>query len=534
MSTTDLPCLAELNPEEAWKPWRPTLQDPWNLKWVGHLFRRAGVGAPPHVPGASAWQGYQRAVQQGLQATLDELFEFGKEETEYDRIMDGLAPGQAGYQPLDGRGDAVLLELQTWWLQRLAFTPHPLRERMTLFWHTHFATSIAKVRNAALMVKQNQMLRQHGLGRFGPLVLAVSRDPAMLVWLDSNTNSKGQPNENFARELLELFTLGPGHYTEQDVREAARAFTGWHLSGRELGGPGRPVFDSSQPGGAPRFVFNSAQHDHGPKVFLGREGAWDGGDIIRLVLEQPAAARFLARKLYRQFISELEPPPDALLEPLAEQLRRSDYDLAAVLRTLLSSRLFFSAHAYRQRIKSPVEFVVGLIRSLDADTVPAGLAVHLEGLGQRLFAPPNVKGWDGGKAWLNSATVLARHNLAWSLVGDTSDRATPSPVFRGNPEANLTPLRLNPAAVAQKHAGKESSDQKVAQKVAQEVASEFAQNVAQLDFLLDLFLQGDVPAAARQKLIDYLAQGPAAAGARARRLREVAHTILLMPEYQLA
>ena len=174
----------------------------------------------------------------------------------------------------------------------------------------------------------------------------MSRDPAMLVWLDSNSNARGKPNENYARELMELFALGVGHYTEADVREAARAFTGWHTDGR-------------------KFTFNRFQHDDGKKTVLGQTGDWDGGDVVRIVLEQPAAARFLVRKLYRAFISESESPDDALIDPLADQFRRSDYDIAALLRTMLRSNLFFSAHAYRRRIKSPVEYVVGLLRTLE-------------------------------------------------------------------------------------------------------------------------------------------------------------------------
>src|SRR5262249_3140536 len=168
------------------------------------------------------------------------------------------------------------------------------------------------------------------------------------------------------------------------------------------------------------FAFNHYAHDDGVKTVLGQTGNWDGADIVRIVLEQPAAARFLVRKLYRHFVSENEMPSEAFLEPLAEHLRKSDYDIGALMRTVLSSRHFFSASAYRQRIKSPVEFVVGLLRSLRDETqtelLKVSIPVPMEGLGQTLFAPPNVKGWDGGQAWLNSATLLARHNLAWRFV----------------------------------------------------------------------------------------------------------------------
>jgi uncharacterized protein (DUF1800 family) len=205
---------------------------------------------------------------------------------------------------------------------------HPLREKMTLFWHNHFATSLVKVRDPVLMFRQNELLRAHALGKFGPFLQAISRDGAMLLWLDSSSNVKGKPNENYARELMELFSLGVGNYTEKDVREAARAFTGWRTDGAG-------------------FAFDARLHDGETKTVLGQAGPWDGGDVVRIVLEQPAASRFLVRKLYRHLVSETATPPDALLEPLCESFRRSDYDIAELVRTILASRLFYSPHAFR-------------------------------------------------------------------------------------------------------------------------------------------------------------------------------------------
>jgi uncharacterized protein (DUF1800 family) len=400
--------------------------------------------------------------------------------------MDALGPESTQYQGQGG--DEVAL--QAWWLHRMIQTGHPLRERLTLFWHNHFATSILKVRQSALMKQQNILIRKHALGKFAPFLLEMSRDPAMLIWLDSNSNARGKPNENYARELMELFTLGIGHYTESDVREAARAFTGWHTDGR-------------------KFVFNRFQHDDGEKSVLGQSGPWDGGDVVRIVLEQPSAARFLVRKLYRHFVSEGETPPDALLEPLAERYRASGYDTADLVGTMLRSRLFFSDHAYRRRVKSPVEYLVGMLRALEAKVEPTTDFVTsqqprpMDGLGQALFAPPNVKGWAGGEAWLNSATLLARHNLAWKLV-----QGTPGPLG----------IRSNPPALVRKYAARRDPE-------------------GQLEFLLDLLLQpsrGEVEDAVRRKLVEFLGQGKPGGTPPEALVRETAHLILLMPEYQLS
>ena len=221
------------------------------------------------------------------------------------------------------------------------------------------------------------MLRKNALGKFGPFLLEMSKDPAMLIWLDSNSNVKAHPNENYAREVMELFSLGVHHYTETDIREAARAFTGWHTDGEE-------------------YEFNSGYHDYEEKTVLKQKGKWDGGDVVRILLEQPACAQFLVRKLYRNFVSENQDPPDSFLEPLCEQLRKTDYDIAGVMRTMLGSRHFFSDYAFRQRIKSPVEFAVGSVRSVASGNLPQSVLVNrLEAMGQDLFAPPNVKGWTG-------------------------------------------------------------------------------------------------------------------------------------------
>ncbi|MCA1685391.1 MAG: DUF1800 domain-containing protein, partial [Planctomycetia bacterium] len=455
-------------------PWSPSADDPWDRKWAGHLYRRAAFGA--------SWGELQSALDAGPGPTVERLIAGGEGQSEFDRLMDDLGPENPQFQGQEPNEAG----LQAWWLHRMIHTMHPLRERMVVFWHNHFATSILKVRQAALMRQQNVLIRRHALGKFGPFLLEMSRDPAMLVWLDSNTNARGRPNENYAREVMELFALGVGHYTEADVREAARAFTGWHTDGR-------------------KFTFNRFQHDDGPKTVLGKTGPWDGADVVRIVLEQPAAARFLVGKLYRYLISEGEEPADDLLEPLAERFRGSGYDIADLTTTMLRSRLFFSDHAYRQRVKSPVEYVVGMLRALEATKAQATdynqqpqQPRMLDGLGQSLFAPPNVKGWAGGEAWLNSATLLARHNLAWKVV-------------RGGQGA--LGVKTNPPALVRRHAPRRDAE-------------------GQVGFLLDLLLQpapGEVTDPVRRKLVEFLAGGHPKGATPEGRLRETIHAILLMP-----
>src|SRR5262249_13218478 len=237
--------LAQIDPADAWQQWRPDGENTWNLKWASHLYRRAAFGAPAYVSSLSTWERLQQAVQQGLDKTLEQVQNGVGGESEFNQMMDDIAPGFAKPAPrFQFNADGPEHELQAWRLYRCVFTPHPLREKMTLFWHNHFATSVSKVKRAALMLRQNQALRKHSLDKFGPMLMEISKDPAMLIWLDSNSNIKGQANENYAREVMELFSLGVGNYKETDIREAARAFTGWHTNGTE-------------------FVFNAAQHDAG-------------------------------------------------------------------------------------------------------------------------------------------------------------------------------------------------------------------------------------------------------------------------------
>ena len=269
------------------------------------------------------------------------------------------------------------------------------------------------------MDRQNETLRSHALGSFAALLEAIIADPAMLVWLDGGTSKKDKPNENFAREFLELFTLGPGHYAERDVREAARAFTGWVAAGFPRG------FRET-----PSFIHDPAQVDDGTKTFLGQTGPWGSADIVRIVLDRPEAAVFLAQKLYRFFVSEAGPPAPELIEPLAAEIKSHDFAIGPVVEIILRSRHFYSPQVYRQRIKSPVEHSAGLVRMLEIPRPalnPLALSAACDLQGQELFAPPNVEGWIGGQHWINSATLLERTN--WS-----------SDVIWGRAENGLSPF----------------------------------------------------------------------------------------------
>ena len=483
-----LPPLEQLDPAEAWAAWAPSERDPWTRKWAAHLYRRAGFGA--------SGQELAAAEKAGLAATLDLLLA-GRPNA------DDLLPTLADVGRVAAARDTDGTEIRGWWVYCALQGGHPLREKMTLFWHNHFATSIFKVREAPLMVRQNALFREHALGKFGPLLRAVGRDGAMLIWLDSNSNVKGKPNENYAREVMELFSLGVGNYTEKDIREAARAFTGWHTDGTG-------------------FRFDADQHDTGPKTVLGKTGNWDGEGVATILLDQPATARFLVGKLYTYLVSEIAPPV-GLLEPLCAAFRKSEYDVAALVKTILASRLFFSDHAFRKKIKSPVEYVLGAARAVyrqyDEDDVHYRPLAHqplvkwLGTMGQALFAPPNVKGWPGGRAWLTTATVLERDNFASALASGALWVPPAETVGFAVSTDLLPPRAFDPARVA--------DEEKVTTP----------EGVVRV--LLDQFVPGGVRPEAREKLEAFVAADKPAGLDLARRAREAAHAILTMPESQL-
>ena len=289
--------------------------------------------------------------------------------------------------------------LKSWWMLHLLHTKAPVNEHMTLFWHNHFTSSLEKVEQPKLMYLQNQLLRKNAMGNFKNLLHKVARDPAMLIYLDGSNNVKGSPNENFARELLELFTLGRGHYRESDIKAAAIAFTGWGVD-RNRG----------------TYVYNAAKHDSRRVTFMGRTGSFTGDQIIDIILEKPRTAEYIAEKFWKEFISDSRPNP-RVIRNWGAVFRQSNYNIKTLLSTVLNSNEFWSTKYRGTLTKSPIDLVVGTLRTLPFPKLPDTELVHIaELLGQDLFDPPTVKGWEGGNTWIDTQTLLVRTSLLNKLT----------------------------------------------------------------------------------------------------------------------
>jgi uncharacterized protein (DUF1800 family) len=371
----------------------PATQQLEGVELFAHLFRRAGFGARP--------EDVERAIAQGYAATVAELLH-PEQQPEIDvdfacRYWPEMASGfhgTAGY-----------------WMHRMINTPRPLEEKMTFFWHSLFATSRSKVRHWHLFF-QNETLRSLALGNFADLLLAISKDPAMIVWLDNKDSDKLNVNENYGRELLELFSMGIGNYTEEDVKASSRAFTGWTVK------PYYPLlphgfFD-------PQFVYMPERHDDDAKTFLGQTGNLNGQDIIRIIVEQPATARYIARKLHAFFVSDT--PDETEIDELAEVFARTRGDMRAVMHTLLLAPWFRSRKHYLTKLKMPVELIVSTVRLTGTDREPTPYIDRLveaaASMAQEPLNPPSVKGWDGGRTWIDTGLLVERVNFAAAELGD--------------------------------------------------------------------------------------------------------------------
>jgi uncharacterized protein (DUF1800 family) len=376
--------------KDSWHPYTPTKEAPWNLRRVVHLHRRAGF--------AATWAEIQRDLKEGPKQSIE-------------RILSGKARSEGVPEGFEHTADALRdsidepERLKAWWIFRMLIGPDPLRERLTLMWHNHFATSNEKVRDVAAMRRQNEMFRRLAKAPFGELLNGAIRDPALLFWLDAPVNRKGHPNENLARELMELFTLGIGNFTEADVKEAARALTGWSLANGD-------------------FQENPAQHDPGEKTVLGHKGQWRGADLVPILLEHPATSRRLAFRLCELLMGEGAVDSESI-SALASGLREHDLDIGWAVTTILSSKDFFADANLGTRVLGPMEYIVGSARMLELfDPPPDTLLLADWGtrLGQELFYPPNVGGWPGGREWISSQAMIGRTNFAAALVVSSLSR----------------------------------------------------------------------------------------------------------------
>jgi len=403
----------------------PIAASDWNYERAAHLIERAGFGATPEEIARVAAMTPERAVNslvnyETIDASALKPFD---ESGIWDPGMDPFPPSRAeavrrAREHGEGLGEKVLApgtqrrlqpvvdkffysltannietqRLGLWWANRMIASPRPLEEKLTLFWHGHFATGQNKVRDYRMMLQQNRMLRANASGTLRDLLVGILKDPGMLVYLDNGENVKSHPNENFGRELLELFSMGVGNYSERDVREAARAFTGWTND-------------------VLTYKFDTEQHDFGEKTFLGRTGPLNGEDIIDTILAQPVTGEYVAGKLYRYFVRD-EISSDVKAD-LGRSFRASGYQIKPLMRRMLLAKDFYSTPSVATQIKSPVHLVVSTYKKMGLREIPTipDFGRMTGGLGQTLFEPPNVAGWAGGRTWITPATLLQRGNL---------------------------------------------------------------------------------------------------------------------------
>ncbi|MBI1743163.1 DUF1800 domain-containing protein [Candidatus Acetothermia bacterium] len=437
----------------------------WNYRNAAHLLRRAGFGGTPEE--------INRLVGLGQEGAIDYLLNYEKTD---DSALDGILSRQ--------NFDLTKIRpAQAYWLTRMIYTQRPFLEKITLFWHGHFATSVRKVARSEIMLQQIDLFRRLAVASFRDILLEVSKDPAMIIWLDNFTNVKGKPNENYARELMELFSLGIGNYTEVDIREAARAFTGWTLRGNQ-------------------FFFNASQHDDGPKTVFSKTGSWNGDDIVNIIVTLPAASRFITKKLFEFFA--YGDPEQAISDDLANVYSQSNYSIKAIMRRIFTMDAFYSDKAFYTNVKSPTELVVSAIRMLKGTINPTQVANFMSGMEQDLLAPPTVKGWDGGLSWISTSNLLSRYNFSNFLA-----------TSRGNGNTMPVETLVNPAATAPE---------------------------ALVDSFLNLLGPVETDATVKTSLVEYLQKGDNGsatssfaldAGTVDKKVRGLTHLIMSLPEFQL-
>ncbi len=507
----------------------------WNEKAAAHLLMRAGFGTTPDE--LKEWTAL------GMEGAVDRLVDW--EQTpdptpnpEWAKPDPTLAQRRRELRALPEEQRRIkqqeyqrqerqqVQELKDWWLERMRTGPRPLQEKITLFWHGHFATSVEKVKVSYFMWKQNDLFRRMGNGRFAELLLEVGRDPAMLVWLDGAQSRKAQPNENYGRELLELFTLGEGHYTEDDIKAAAAAFTGWTVN--------RFTQSSS---------FQKTNHDDSRKTFLGISGNLGDEEIVEQILKQKQCARYLAKKIWSFFA--FENPDPKLVDALGDELNRMDYTFRPFLKTMFRSTEFYSAKAMGNQIKSPVQWLLATTKAADITRLPGRAALGLlTQLGQNLLEPPSVKGWDGGRTWISTNTLLLRQNAAKLFIygGDAG-----GVMFNRDD----VPKRLEKLKDLYKAQGKDEAEMKNDPMVLrmERMKNRQAQMPAFIDIrrlqpvagsanptdlinhLAQRFYPSGAPASARKAFEDYLAQSTDKSTDE--KIKGLTYLMMARPEYQL-
>jgi hypothetical protein len=413
----------------ALQPYKPTEGDPFDEVKAAHLLQRAGFGGTPEEIAKVVQLGPQKAVDwlmdfpdapieestPGGGPDLSSIEGYPQSFAEIRKLMQGKTAEERKEfnKKIMAANREAIGATMGWWLNRMTHGPFPLQEKLTLFWHGHFTTSARDEKAASLMWNQNELLRRMAAGNFREFVRQISRDPAMLDFLNNSQNRKEHPNENYARELMELFTLGRDQYTENDIKQSARAFTGWTHDGDQ-------------------YVFQAREHDTGVKTFFGRSGNFNGDDIIEIILQHRACAPYIASRLWNYFAFEPnigtnmgpsggasgDPQDVAMIESLGDVMRENKWELRPVIRTMLTSAGFYSDRAIGTQIKSPIQLVIGTIRNLGIETPRWPVMIsQLTQMGQIPLQPPNVKGWPGGRLWINTSTMFVRYNTGVFLAG---------------------------------------------------------------------------------------------------------------------
>ncbi|MDR6554503.1 DUF1800 domain-containing protein [Paenibacillus qinlingensis] len=370
----------------------------WTNKEVVHLLGRAGFGTTKEEIATCLSLGREETVRRLVSGkkVLDQAPDLAP----FDQFH---SDGKKALDPLQ------LVDQQIYWLHRMVNSPTPLIEKMTLFWHGHFATANYKVKDASLMAKQNDLFRTYALGNFKELLTEIGKDPAMMIWLDVNQNKKGKPNENYAREVMELFTLGIGHYTETDVKESARALTGWSYNKNEH-----------------KVNYNAKQHDNDAKTLLGESGKLDADDVIDILFHQKALPMFLAVKLLHYFATDT--PSDSWVQSLAALITQKQ-TVGEVLQELFLSDEFYAENHRMALIKTPADYVAGILKSCKL-SVAKGHAQAMRKMGQELFVPPDVAGWRGGASWLTTNCLLARYQFAEGIAKQMNGQQLNAPEIK--------------------------------------------------------------------------------------------------------